>query len=138
MIVSAQNHTLAFGGLDGYHDLGEYYGTAVHIWNADSQTRINEIIISRRGLGNDNNYLTGLDLNPDGSTLATVQNDGVVRLWNVAEGSVISETNISITDTNQIMFNTNGELLAVLGKDGIVILNTDPLEEIALFDGIGD
>jgi WD40 repeat protein len=138
MIVSAQNHTLAFGGLDGYHDLGEYYGTAVHIWNADSQTRINEIIISRRGLGNDNNYLTGLDLNPDGSTLATVQNDGVVRLWNVAEGSVISETNISITDTKQIMFNTNGELLAVLGKDGIVILNTDPLEEIALFDGIGD
>lgn len=129
--VSSRNHTLALGGLDGYHDWDDYIGTAVHIWDTNSQQRIHEIVIHTRGLGND--YLADLTLNSDGLILATAQNEGIIRLWNTIDGSMIDETNLSIGEIHQLEFSADDQMLSILDEAVIVVFDVEPLEEIISF-----
>ncbi len=129
--VSSRNQILALGGLDGYHDWDDYLGTAVHIWDTNSQQRIHEIVIHTRGLGND--YLADLSLNSDGLVLATAQNEGIIRLWNTLDGSIIDETNLSIGEIRQLEFSADDQMLSILDKEVIVVLDVEPLEEIVSF-----
>jgi WD40 repeat protein len=130
LMVESRNHTLALGGLDGYHDWDEYYGTAVHIWDAESRTRSHEIVIHRRGTSRDS-YLTSLALNSDGSIVATAQHDGTVRLWNTQDGLLLGEFTAFVDGIYQLLFSPNNELLGVLGDEMVIVLDTDLMEEIA-------
>jgi len=133
-LVEASNGVLALGGLDGYHDWDEYYGTGVHLWNMDTLTRIHEIVIHRRGVNQDDQYLTQLALNSEGSMLATAQNNGVLRTWDVRDGIALGKFNINFRGNIQLQFSPDSEKLAVLSDEQGLVLDVQSMEEIISFD----
>lgn len=134
LLVEANNGVLALGGLDGYHDWDDYYGTGVHLWDMDSLTRIQEIVIHRRGGNQDDQHLTQLALNTEGTILATIQNNGVIRTWDTRDGVVMGEFSSEFTGTVQLQFSPEGGKLAVLNNEEALVLNVHSMEEIASFN----
>ena len=132
-LVSARDVVLALGGLDGFMHWDEFYGTAVHIWDSNTQTRLNEIVIHRRGSDHDD-PLRSMALSSDGLTLATAQLDGTINLWSTIDGSLLSETVLSAGVVYQLAFSADDGLLSALSDQAVVVLNVEALEEIASFD----
>lgn len=63
---------------------------------------------------------TILAISPDGSTLASTEWHGVLKLWDIASG-ITRGTQIGHTSpVNSIAFNPNGALLASGGEDGVI------------------
>jgi WD40 repeat protein len=65
---------------------------------------------------------------PDGRTLATVtSSDSVVRLWDVASGTLLANLTGHLGPPNAVVFSPRGDLLASGGTDGSVDLwHTNP------------
>lgn len=133
-MVSMRGETLALGGLDGYHDYDEYYGNGIHIWDAERQQRISEIVVNRPDYKDDENWLADIAFNSDGSTLVSGNTNGVLRLWQIPDGSQIAEFNIEITHVQQIDFSPNDQFLAILSENEVVIWDVERMEEYTSFD----
>ena len=67
--------------------------------------------------------MAGVAFSPNGNVLASVDADGTVRLWHLANGEAIRKP-ISATGSgsDEVAFSPNGKLLASAGGDGTVRL----------------
>ena len=128
-----KGHIAALGGLDGVMDWDDYYGTAVHLWDVNTQKRLGYIIISRRG-GSNNHPLTDLALNHDGSILITAQNNGAVRFWNTSDDSEIPKGIQEIVLITRILYNVNEKYLALQSAQGVSIWDTETREKVSTFN----
>lgn len=137
-MMSTQNRIMAIGGLHGFLDWDDYYGTGVQIWNVDSDppSRLSEIIFHNRGGSEDNNYLTSMALSPDATILATAQNKGIIRLWNTTEGKFIREVHVQSIAFHQIAFSENGSQLVLANETTIIVFDVETMGEIVFFSGI--
>jgi WD40 repeat protein len=61
--------------------------------------------------------------------LASLTEDGNVKLWNVSDGSEISEFKVYAQDARQITFSPDGGFLAILAKDELIVWDMDTMRE---------
>jgi WD40 repeat protein len=58
----------------------------------------------------------GVSFSPDGSTIATSDSDGLVRLWNAETGSESSALHCPFSIVNDLAFSPDGQLLAAVSS----------------------
>ena len=67
--------------------------------------------------------VTGLDIHPDGETLATSGVDGAIRLWSLSTGVSESTFQIHEGDAAAVQFTRDGRRLISTGADGKAVLS---------------
>lgn len=132
-MISAAGETLAIGGLSGYHDWDDYLGTGAALWDLESGTRFQEITINNRGSSENDFYLTSLDLSFNGKILATAQNNGNIRLWDIQSNTLITEEEVGLVGIYQLLFSPDNTLISVLNNEEVLILDASPLQVITSF-----
>ena len=108
LAFSPDGSLLAVGHMDGY----------VRIWNTGDGTLADSL-----EPGSDYCTADGLAFSPDGQFLAVAgaqrDFDRIVRVWNVAEGSIHQELDMDRAPSNAVAYSPDGELLAASATDGI-------------------
>ncbi|MBI1281812.1 MAG: hypothetical protein GC179_27050 [Anaerolineaceae bacterium] len=132
--ASMSDHIAAFGGKDGVNDWDDYNGTAVHLWNVDTQQRLGYVAISYSNSGKDEEHLTDLTLNHDGSILVTAQNNGAVRFWDTNNDIEISKGIQEKSSVSQLQYDSSEWYLSLLADNKIVVWDTETLEKVSSFD----
>lgn len=69
-----------------------------------------------------NHMVTGVVFSPDGKLIATVSDDGRLKLWQVQDGSLLHDIQTSMGSLTQVDFSPNNRILAISTWDGIVSL----------------
>jgi WD40 repeat protein/DNA-binding SARP family transcriptional activator len=73
--------------------------------------------------------ISGLDVSPDASTVATASDDGTTRLWDPVDGREL----LTLSGHSQLVFGVSfspdGRLLATASPDGTVALHLLPIDE---------
>jgi hypothetical protein len=64
----------------------------------------------------------GVSFSPDGGTLASCGDDGMVRLWRVSDGEIVREWDTGQVKVSTVEFSPDGVVLATSGSDGTVRL----------------
>ena len=121
-MVIMHDQTIAIGGLDGMMNEFEYYGSAIHIWNAETRDRIQQIIVHRRGAETDAE-LMDIAFNSTGSEIVSGQNDGTIKFWNVSDGTQIGQFDSHLKSPG-VSFSPDDRLLAVHSQNEILVWDT--------------
>jgi WD40 repeat protein len=132
-MLSMNGHIAGLGGLDGVMDWDDYYGTAVHLWDVNTQQRLGYVVISRRG-GSHDNPLTDLAFNHEGSILVTGQSDGSVRFWNTKNVSEMTGSIQLRSSISQISYDMGDRYLAIRDGNEVVVWDTEMNVEVSAFD----
>jgi WD40 repeat protein/serine/threonine protein kinase len=112
-VITRDLATLAIGMIDGRVQLWHLPTRTAHTWNAHAQ------------------IMRNLAFSPDGETLATVADDAIFKLWNVASRALLAETGIS----GQLVWEDNHVPLVWSADGRTIALST--LSAIMLHDGAG-
>jgi WD40 repeat protein len=132
--ISGQN--VAFGGLYSYNDYDDYDGSAIHIWNVDSQERRLEIIVALSDYGSSERPLRVITFNFEGTVIVSTSTDGIVSLWNVKDGSTIAQFNTSLTDVLTLSYSPDDRFLAVLSLTDTAIWDVESQTEYVLLESL--
>lgn len=127
-MVTMRDDRVFFGGLYGYMDWDDYYGTAVQIWNTETMARESEIIVNRRGGAENDQNLQAFSLNCDGSELATAQSGGIIRIWQLENSSEISDFVQPDTQIYSVLYSPSCVHLAIVAEHEVMILNLERIE----------
>ena len=71
----------------------------------------------KRDIGQHAGYITGVAFSPNGRFLATACEDGVARLWNVADGKLVREYKGHLYPVTGIAFSPDGKRIATAAGD---------------------
>lgn len=86
-----------------------------------------------RSLPSDGNPISGLSFSPDRNTLAAIEDNNILQLWNLESGKITHRFNLEQPFTAPIQFSPNGLHLAMMGYgDGSIDefdLQTQKIEE---------
>lgn len=63
-------------------------------------------------------FAAGLDLSPDGTMLATVGSDAILKMWNIASGDLVRS--LAPAGTHAVAFSPDGSLIASGARTGIL------------------
>ncbi len=100
------------------HTLISAAGGAIKIWDVASGREI-------RTLQSHSEYINSIAISPDGSTVASASNDGLVTLWDVASGRELkSFRGVELRDVNSVVFTS----------DGRTLVSGDEYESISVWD----
>jgi WD40 repeat protein len=134
--ASMSNHIVALGGKAGVNDWDDYNGTAVHLWDVDTQQRLGYVAISYSNSGKDDEHLTELTFNHDGSILVTGQNSGFVRFWNTKNTTEITGSIQFRFAISQLAYDSSDKYLAIQDGKELVIWGIEMNIPISTFDVI--
>ncbi len=118
-VAIMHDRIVALGGINGWLDYDDYYGTGIHIWDAKTQLRKLEIVVFERGIGVENE-LVDIAFNSDGTQIASGQTDGLIQFWNVSDGKQTRAFQSSL-DLKAVSFSLDDRFLAVTGEREIQI-----------------
>jgi len=65
-------------------------------------------------------WVHAVAITPDGSTVATVDDTGMVRLWSPRDGRTLAETKAAQTALYAVAFSPDGSEIAIAGDDGAI------------------
>jgi WD40 repeat protein len=92
---------------------GRIFATAcqnrVRLWNYPDGKLMKEFVES--------NNVNSIDFAPDGATLATVNSDGRLELWNPVSGKCLLATNAHSGTSFCVTFSRDGKRIATIGRD---------------------
>jgi WD40 repeat protein len=118
-VIIMHDHTIAIGGLHGYMNDENYYGSAVHIWDADRRERKLQIIVFERGILPEAE-LVDMAFNADGSQIVSSQSDGTIKFWNTTDGKQTGEF-ASGLPSPAVAYSPDDHFLALTSGDQIAI-----------------
>jgi WD40 repeat protein len=129
LTTAMHGRTVAFAGLDGFMDYDDYYGHAIHVWDAEQQERRFEIILGRRGseLAESGGY--DLTFNSDGLILVSSNANGLIQFWEMVEGKEINRIQLTQRESAQIALSPDDRFLAILSDQDVLIWDTETGEE---------
>ncbi len=118
--ASMSDHIVALGGIDRVHDWDDYAGTAVHLWDVDTQQRLGYAVISRRSRTY-NEPLTDLAFTHESSVFVTGQSNGMVRFWNTKNATEMTGSIQLSSSISQLLFDSSDRYLAILTDDEVSV-----------------
>jgi hypothetical protein len=65
--------------------------------------------------------ITGVAIQPDGDMVASVGDDHIVRLWNLADGRLLRRLQTHVDWVRCAAFSPDGKVLATAGNDGLIV-----------------
>lgn len=114
----------------------------IRVWNLETGTMV-------RDMRGHTNYVTALDMTPDGKTLMSVGNDGTVRFWNMEDGKSIARypgrtsevTQLDLSpDGKNFLFNSYNLLQVRTVPDGLPVANFEsrsgPFSNVSVFSPV--
>lgn len=126
---------LAIYGHEGYMDYDEFYARGIHIWDVERQERIHRFWMGGSYFDETARDLIDMAVSPDETMLVTIQTGGLIRVWSMIGGQMISEIDLQTSNKiYQITFNREGDQFAVANLDSAVIFDAQTLEIIAEYD----
>jgi WD40 repeat protein len=128
-----QGSDVAIWGLYGYMNDDNYYGGAVHIWDAELQERRLEIIVKHRNIQDDLYIGYAVTFNSDGSVLASYVFKGTITFWDVTDGSKLAEIDTHLTSVRQVSFSPDNWFLAITAGDEVHIWDIDQMRIYSTF-----
>jgi WD40 repeat protein len=82
-------------------------------------------------------FIFGLDYTPDSLQLVSGDGDGMLMLWNIASGGLLSATTVGKSAIRDLDFSPKQEFLAIANAtDGFKLLAYPSLRQICAFDGV--
>lgn len=114
---------------DGRYLVTGHYNGKIRLYDADT-------LQPRRTLSGHNSFANGIDVSPDGTTLASVGDDHLIRFWDLESGRETGSVEADEGHVHRVWYALDGELILSSGEQPEVKL-WDPLklEIIDRFDG---
>ena len=137
-LTAMSSNVIVFGGIFGYMNMDNFYGSGIQIWNVQELQRVAEIDITNSDEVRDGYNLFAIALSPDGSILASATSRGEVQFWNSRDGNEIAQIEHSFNNIRRMMFGNNNRL-AIVGSDetgrAIDIWDLEAMESIVMLSG---
>jgi WD40 repeat protein len=139
-VVKMQNKLLVTGGLYGYMNYDEYYGSGLFVYREleDDPLRTTEIVIGKRG-SPDYTSFSAFTINQAATLIASINSNGLIQLWDVSSGEELTQFETPYTAAGDLSFNDDDKFLAmrVFAEDrqDIVVWDVQTQAKVAVIEG---
>lgn len=102
---------------------GRHFGAVadaqVELWERSSGGELGAKLLSSRVL-DDSGWLPPMEFNREGTQFAAVVSDGVIKIWDVVDGSEVTHIQLQSNSPREFAFDVNRPELASVDKDGTI------------------